>query len=168
MTLEQRYRQQSACRKRQEEARALWGPRKAEIEWLTHDQQWAQARIGDYYGVTQTAIQQVMRRLGIKTRSRANHGKRNGRYKDGTQSTLYRQMIEKDKCSDCGARELLAVHHKNGDHCDNHLENLQVLCWSCHNRKTKKLHWDKIKASGASFPIPRTESGTFTAKAGVV
>ena len=163
MTPEQRYRQQAACRKRHSEAASLWGKRKAEIEWLTRDQEWSQARIGEYYGVTQTAIQQVMRRLGIETRSRANYGKRNGRYKDGTESRLYRQMIEKDKCSECGATQRLAVHHKNGDHFDNHLENLQVLCWPCHNSKTKKLYWDNLKASGASFPMSRTASGTFRA-----
>ena len=148
-----------------ETARAVWEPRKAEIVWLYTDQRWPIARIADYYGVTQTGMGLVMRRLGIDSRGRGRRGAENGRYKDGTQSTLYRQMIEKDKCSECGETERLAIHHKNGDHVDNHLENLQVLCWPCHNRKTKTLYWKQMKESGASFPIPRTASGTFTAKA---
>lgn len=162
MTPDQRYRQQAGCRRKRENAYKLWESRKGEIDWLIHSQHWPQSRIGSYYGVTQTAINRVMIRHGIKPKCRANYGSHNGRYRDGTQSRLYRQMIEKDKCSECGVTECLAIHHKNGNHLDNHLENLQGLCWSCHNRKTKTLYWEKIKESGAAFPLKRTKRGTFT------
>ena len=138
--------QQAANKRRKQEAEKLWNNRKAEIEWLYHDQRWSQQKIAEHFELSQSAIYKVMARLKINARTRANYGNRNGRYKDGTQSTLYRQMIEKDKCSTCGATKRLVIHHKNGNHQDNHIDNLQVLCESCHNRLTKKLWWD-IKKS---------------------
>lgn len=151
-------------RKQAETAHAVWEPRKAEIQWLYHECRWSVAQIASYYNVSQTGMGLAVHRLGIKSRGRGRKGKENGRYKDGTQSRLYRQMIQKDRCTICGSTERLVVHHKNGDHYDNHLENLAVLCESCHNRHHRTLWWERKKTSGALFPIPRTESGTFTAK----
>jgi hypothetical protein len=139
--------QQAANKRRKQEAEALWMERKSEIEWLYNDQEWSQAKIAEHYGISQSAFHKVMKRLGIKARGRGNKGKRNGRYKDGSQSTLYRLMITKDKCANCGAINRLVIHHKNGNHQDNHLENLQVLCESCHNSLTKRLWWKKQKGS---------------------
>lgn len=139
--------QQAGNEKRKQEAAKIWDARKAEIEWLYNDQEYSQANIATYFDVSLAAIQKVMKRLGIKPRPRANYGKRNGRYKDGSESTLYRQMIEKDKCSKCGATERLVIHHKNGNHLDNHLENLQVLCEGCHNRHHRNLWWATRKSA---------------------
>jgi len=122
---------------------ALWLPRKEETEWLYLEQKWPMSKIGSYFGYSQTGMSKVMRRLGIQPRGKGRAGKENGRYKDGSQSRQYRQMIEKDKCFACGSIKGLGIHHKNGDHFDNHLENLQVLCDSCHNSYHKKLWWKK-------------------------
>lgn len=157
--------QQDANKRRAEEAAKVWGARKAEMVWLYETQQYSQEAIAGYYGVTLRTIQNAFVRLGIKPRARANYGKRNGRYKDGSESTLYRQMIEKDKCSKCEATDRLVIHHRNGNHQDNHLENLQVLCESCHNSHSKRLWWAARKEAGLSFPIRRSESGTFTGTA---
>lgn len=142
------------------DAEKLWSPRKKEIEWLYYEQNWSHAKIGGYYGISQTAISKVMKRLGIKSRGRGRTGKLNGNYKNGTQSRLYRQLIEKDFCENCKATERLVVHHKNGDHMDNRLKNLMILCESCHNSYHKKLWWDKQDKS----KIKRDESGKFQQK----
>jgi len=35
-------------------------------------------------------------------------------------------------CVRCGTTERLSVHHRNGDHTDNRMENLETLCLRCH------------------------------------
>lgn len=132
---------------KKQQAEKLWSGRRAEILWLYNNQNWSQAQVASYYDVSQTAITKVLRRLGVASNGRGRRGMLNGRYKDGTASTAYRQMIEKDKCETCGATDNLVVHHKNGDHQDNHLKNLQILCDSCHNRHHRRLWWRKRKSS---------------------
>ena len=58
-------------------------------------------------------------------------------------STLRRKLIEnglkEEKCECCGLTEWmgekipLELHHKNMNHNDNRLENLQILCSNCHS-----------------------------------
>src|SRR3990167_1433325 len=133
-------------------AEQTWLPSKTEIEWLYHQQNWSLEQIANYYNVSQTGMSRVIKRLGIVSRERGRQGMLNGRYKNGQASTLYRVMIEKDKCSQCQAIERLVIHHKNFNHQDNHLENLQVLCESCHNRLHKKRWWDIQKLSLSQTP----------------
>lgn len=144
-------KQQAGNERRAKRAAKTWAGRKAEIEFLCHRQEWSQAKVAEYFGVSQTGIQKVMARLGITPRARANYGKRNGRYKDGSQSRLYRQLVDKERCACCGATDTLGIHHKNNDHYDNRLSNLEVLCNSCHLSKTKRLWW-KAKKAGLSLP----------------
>ncbi|MDZ4248651.1 MAG: HNH endonuclease [Candidatus Nanopelagicales bacterium] len=127
-------------------ALAVWEPRREEIEELYHLHNWSQKAMADYFGVSQTAMTKVLRRLEITSLGRGRTGVLNGRYKDGSESTLYRLLIQKDKCSECPAVDRLVVHHKNFDHQDNHLENLQVLCESCHNRLHKTEWWSRHKS----------------------
>jgi len=146
-------KQQAGNEKRKAEALNLWMGRKAEIEWLYSIQQFPQAKIAEYFSVTLAGIQKVMKRLEIKPRTKANIGKRNGRYKDGSQSRVYRTVITKDKCSKCQVTEDLGIHHKNDDHYDNRLENLEVLCNSCHMSETKRKWWS---AKNAGMPTPKS------------
>jgi hypothetical protein len=37
-----------------------------------------------------------------------------------------------EKCSRCGSTKSIVVHHKNKQHKDNALTNLEILCNSCH------------------------------------
>lgn len=52
---------------------------------------------------------------------------------------LIRDGIKRNCCELCGISEWLGVklplelHHKNGNHQDNELENLQILCPNCHS-----------------------------------
>lgn len=63
-------------------------------------------------------------------------------------------ILDTKQCSVCGIREwqgkpiVMQIHHINGDHNDNQLKNLQIICPNCHsqtdnyagrNRKLKKL-----------------------------
>lgn len=59
-------------------------------------------------------------------------------------STIIKRLIDKEykeyKCECCNINEwqgkplTLQLHHINGDHMDNRLENLQLLCPNCHSQ----------------------------------
>lgn len=47
-------------------------------------------------------------------------------------------LNENHKCYDCGSNEKLQVHHLNYEHRGQehlHLEDLEVLCWKCHEKQ---------------------------------
>lgn len=134
------------CTAKHEAALALWLPRKEEMEYLYHDQKWSMTKIGGYFGVRGSCIMHVFRRIGIASRGKARSGKENGRYLHGKAARQYRQMIVKDKCASCGKTEGLLIHHVNGDHYDNRLDNLKILCSPCHTTHHKKLWWEKTNA----------------------
>lgn len=138
--------QQSGNQKRQREAAEIWTQRKPEIKRLYVNGTWSQADLAAHYGMSQQGIARALARLGIPTKSRGRAGSQNGRYKDGTQSTIYRQMVEKDACVSCGATDNLCVHHKDEDHLNNDPANLEVLCMSCHSSMHKAQWWASRKA----------------------
>lgn len=53
---------------------------------------------------------------------------------------LFRENVKEYRCEKCGISEwngepiTLELHHINGNHNDNHLENLQILCPNCHSQ----------------------------------
>ena len=49
-----------------------------------------------------------------------------------------RKMIPPGPCQKCGAPNGLDVHHIDGDHTNNSLENLTRICRSCHLRAHSK------------------------------
>ena len=57
---------------------------------------------------------------------------------------LIRDGIKEEKCEICGRTEWngykipLELHHINGNHYDNSLDNLQILCPTCHALETLK------------------------------
>lgn len=66
-------------------------------------------------------------------------GKRNGEYHGNTlKERLIRAGYKEYKCESCGLTEWLGqpiplhLHHKDGDHSNNLLENLELLCPNCH------------------------------------
>ena len=54
---------------------------------------------------------------------------------------VYWQILKETKrnlnqCELCASEYKITIHHKDGNCFNNELDNLQVLCWSCH----RKLH----------------------------
>lgn len=45
---------------------------------------------------------------------------------------LVKKGLKENKCEICGYDQNLELHHINGNHYDNRLENLQILCPNCH------------------------------------
>lgn len=138
-------KQQAANIARRLEADSLWGARREEIIRRYHDEGLSQADLAIHYGVSQPSMHNVMKRLGIKAKPRWRNGEENGRYIHGMASTLYRNMVKKKACAFCGTTENLCVHHMDGDHMNNKLNNLQVLCSPCHSSHHKKEYWKKRK-----------------------
>lgn len=70
---------------------------------------------------------------------------------------LVREGVKKWECEKCGISEwndmpiMLELHHINGNHFDNRLENLLLLCPNCHsqtsNFRGKNLQYDKDLAN---------------------
>jgi len=123
------------------------------IRHLYEELKWSQSKIAEHLDMSQSGIGKILKRLGIQSRNCVNLGKQNGRYKDGKQSRIYRTLIIKEKCENCGSVNDLCVHHINYDHFDNRLENLQVLCMGCHSSQHKKRWWAKRKALNESRNI---------------
>ena len=63
-----------------------------------------------------------------------------GRTSYSIKKRLLHEGIKEYKCEICGISEWLGkpislhLHHLNGDHRDNRLENLQILCPNCHSQ----------------------------------
>ncbi len=71
---------------------------------------------------------------------------------------LFAAKLKEQKCEECGWAKLtnygylpLELDHINGDHHDNRLENLRILCPNCHSlkstyrgRKNKKVKYARV------------------------
>lgn len=79
-----------------------------------------------------------------------NEVRKNSWYYLGTEHYIASQVLKKKliedgikeyKCECCGGTKWngepipLELHHKNGDHSDNRLDNLEILCSNCHSQK---------------------------------
>ncbi len=65
-------------------------------------------------------------------------GERHPRFKNGTNVTYYRRVAFAHygrACTRCGSTRNLNVHHRDEDRTNYTIENLDVLCRSCHNRE---------------------------------
>ena len=82
-------------------------------------------------------IQQIL----IENSPHTNSGKLRAR--------LIKEGLKESKCEICGCTESLELHHINGNHQDNRLENLQILCANCH-RKTNNFRGKGIRAHKAA------------------
>lgn len=142
-------KQQAGNQKRQREAAEVWEARRPEIGRLYTDGTWSQAQIAERYGVSQQAMAKALARMGIASKSRSRSGRQNGRFRDGSESTAYRRMITKDACVRCGATENLCIHHRDEDHTNNVLSNLEVMCMRCHS-SMHKAEWWRSRKDGQS------------------
>lgn len=138
--------QQAGNERRAAEAAMVWDRRAEMIRRRYTQENWSQQRLADHYGVTLAAMQKVMARLGIASRSRGRTGPENGRFVDGSKSTAYRALIKKSACAECGTQSQLVIHHKDHNHMNNAPENLEVLCSPCHTRHHKREYWRRRKA----------------------
>lgn len=98
-------------------------------------------------------LNSYLKKMGIEYKGRQNHnkGKQANNYipaleylkKEYVSSDLLRQKLIRDgikeqKCEICGFSEWqgspipLELHHKDGNHFNNELNNLQILCPNCH------------------------------------
>lgn len=59
-------------------------------------------------------------------------GKNNNNYVNG--SRTYQKMVG-NKCERCGSTRFLVVHHRDHNHYNNDLDNLETLCKSCHQKE---------------------------------
>ncbi len=141
--------QQKANIERAAEAARVWEDRRAEILMDYTNGPFSQTDMANRYGVTQQAFQKALKRLGIAPKPRGRGGAANGRFKDGTQSTAYRQMVQKRECNRCGSTEQLVVHHRDGVHTNNRPDNLEVLCSPCHTSHHKQEWWAARQASAS-------------------
>jgi DNA polymerase III alpha subunit len=66
-----------------------------------------------------------------------------------TRLQYYKDSLMKDYCECCGARGMkLEVHHIDGCHGNNNLENLETVCVSCHKKKHYEIGRTKMGRKG--------------------
>lgn len=131
---------------RQARAATIWNDRRPEIESMYVHGTQSQAEMAARYGVTLAGFQKALKRLSLPSKSRGRPGAANGRYKDGTQSTAYRAMVDKTRCNRCGATADLVIHHMDGVHTNNTPTNLEILCSPCHSSHHKRAWWMERKS----------------------
>jgi 5-methylcytosine-specific restriction endonuclease McrA len=85
------------------------------------------------------------KKLEYKEKCRVDSlGKKNPNYKNGNsysyQRTIYIPLIQTlvQKCSLCGKTKKLVTHHIDFNYKNNILNNLTIVCRSCHNKIHKK------------------------------
>lgn len=69
---------------------------------------------------------------------------------------LYQTVREKyqHKCDQCDSEEKLGIHHVDFSHENMDINNLRLLCWTCHNRihrKSSRLKVNKSKKQTVSW-----------------
>jgi 5-methylcytosine-specific restriction endonuclease McrA len=87
-----------------------------------------------------------------KIRENAKRGDKNSSWKGGVR--IYRKMALKkydNKCSICGVKEPIIVHHKDGNRKNNKIENLEILCLNCHWKKHQDLKTQKESFSISGY-----------------
>ena len=128
-------------------------PLRNEIERLYVNGDLSQRDCARIFGISQAMFGRWIKMLGLPTKSRARSGPQNGRYIDGrcingVDARPYLKLIVRRKCSACGITDrALVVHHKDENRLNNELNNLQVMCRSCHTSHHKTLYWQRVRAA---------------------
>jgi 5-methylcytosine-specific restriction endonuclease McrA len=78
----------------------------------------------------------------------------------GTSQNYYKRLIQylhiNMQCEECGSKKYTVIHHRNRNRKDNRIENLKILCRSCHHKEHGLLPpWIKIK----KIKVSQTQSG---------
>lgn len=127
--------------------------RKEEIlQWIEEGQ--SKAYICKQLGCKQETLNSYLKKMNIEYAGRQNHnkGKVSKAYMPALEyiekgfvkshilkQKLIRDGIKEQKCEICGVSEWqgvilpLELHHKDGNHFNNELSNLQILCPNCHS-----------------------------------
>ena len=77
-------------------------------------------------------------------------GENNIHWKGGISQDYYRRIAFENfpnLCEICGSTNQLRVHHKNKNRKDNNLDNLMIVCKSCHNKIHEKWKNLRLKPS---------------------
>lgn len=102
--------------------------------------------------------------------------KDSNRYGESIIKRLINGGYKEYKCENCGINEWnckplrLQVHHINGDHFDNRLENLQLLCPNCHTqtdtyaRQSKNVSKNKFNVTKRTEEILKNKKSSFIEK----
>ncbi len=98
----------------------------------------------------------------ISRRYQSGHNRWNKEYKKWKPNYKYRKFFRKSKiCEGCGIENedfrFYDVNHKDGDHDNNKINNLELLCPNCHRMETL-LAWNekRMKKYNRNF-IPLTK-----------
>ena len=110
-----------------------------EVQLMTHPQ------IAQALGVSERSVRRWMSTYDIK--GRLYIGEDNPRYTTGRTlgRARYRKARKIEACDLCQGTDNLCVHHVDFDHYNNHPDNLQILCLSCHMSLHKQQYWDSVK-----------------------
>ena len=129
--------------------------RKEEIlQWITEEQ--PKNYMCKQLGCKQETLNSYLKKMGIEY---AGQQAKKGQFKGGKEykpalyyiendlpihsyklkEKLIRDGLKQDRCEKCGVSEWLGVklplelHHKDGNHHNNQLSNLEILCPNCHS-----------------------------------
>ena len=75
---------------------------------------------------------------------------------------LFKMHLKENKCEICGITEWQGnpikceLHHINGDHTDNRLENLQILCPNCHSQTDNFRNRKVLSAPMETLDVERS------------
>ena len=123
------------------------------LKWIEEEQ--PKSYICQQLSCKQETLNKYLKQMGIEYKGQQS---KKGQYKGGLEYKpasyyienniplnshklklkLIRDGLKEPKCEICGishwqGKEIpLELHHKNGNHCDNDLSNLQILCPNCH------------------------------------
>lgn len=139
-------------------------------EYYLRNRDWIKARVRQY------RADHEEERRGY---SRRHYRDNSDRYKENVRrwqqehqfpyhGILDRAGVER-RCVECGAVDDLCVHHIDGNHGNDSLDNLQWMCMSCHSRLHARIRREAVEAPsearegavGASVPVaaPEAEEG---------
>lgn len=87
---------------------------------------------------------------------------------------LIESELKENKCEICGIGKIwnnkpitLELHHINGDHYDNRLENLQILCPNCHsqtNNFRNRNHNKRVDIPNSEYKLAKVDNCKYCGK----